>query len=134
MSDEPSEAEVLAYLKTVVRRIAVRIASELPEDQRGAALAAAEEELQGDEGARELLAVAFEEGRSDAVSSALLAGKTPAAPDWSDIENVGERRAIAREEHSCNTCSHSPVCAVAQAVRAAQMLVAVRRCDRHAQA
>jgi len=130
-SPEPTEAEVLAHLTVVAHRVATRVAETLPEAQRADAIKAAEAVLLDDEGARELMGAAFDEGRADALAGALRRGKVPDAPDWSDIDAVGERRAIAREEHVCNTCSHSSVCAVAQAMRSTQLLVVLRRCDQH---
>lgn len=128
---EPTEAVVLAHLAVVAHRVALRIAENVPEPERAAAVKAAEEVILDDEGARELLGAAFEEGRADALRGALRSGKVPDAPDWSDVESIGERRAIAREEHVCGTCSASDVCAIAGAMRQVEALVVLRRCDRH---
>lgn len=129
--EEPTEAEVLAHLTVVAHRVAVRIAEELPEEERPRAIAAAEEVLVSDEGARELLGAAFAEGRADALRGALQRGEVPDAPDWSDVESLGERRAIAREEHICGSCQAADVCAIAAATRQLEALVVLRRCDRH---
>lgn len=128
---EPTEGEVLAHLALVAHRVAKRIVEVVPEAEREAAAKAAEEVLLDDEGARELLGAAFEEGRADALRGALRRGEVPDAPDWSDVESLGERRAIAREEHICSTCSASDVCAIAAAMRQVEALVVLRRCDRH---
>lgn len=131
MSEEPGEAEVLAHLAIVAHKVATRIAEELPEPERAAAIKAAAEVLSNDEGARELLGAAFEEGRADALRGALHSGKVPDASDWSDIESLGERKAIAREEHICGSCSKSAVCAVAAAMTQVNGLFALRRCEHH---
>lgn len=126
-----TEEEVLSYLTTVVHRVAVRIAETIEDpEERARATSAAEEVLLEDEGARDLLAAAFEEGRADVVRGALASGSVPSAPDWSDVESGGERRAIAREEHICGACSHSGVCAIAGAAQQVQALLVIRRCDR----
>jgi len=128
----PSEDEVLAHLAVVVHRVAKRVAEQTPEEMREAALAAAEEVLLDDEGARELLGAAFEEGRKDALATALREGAgEQIAPDWSDVESLGERKAIVREESACGSCSVSDVCAVARAARTIEALIVIRRCDRH---
>jgi hypothetical protein len=49
----------------------------------------------------------------------------PGAPDWSDVEAEGERRAIVAEESICSGCIHAAVC---RARPPAEMLVVVRRC------
>jgi hypothetical protein len=127
----PTESEVLEHMGVVAHRVAKAIAEGLPESERAAGIAAAERVLLDDEGARELLAAAFAEGRADALRGALRRGEVPDAPDWSDVESVGERRAIAREENICATCSASDVCAIAAAIRHVEALVVLRRCDRH---
>lgn len=129
--DEPTEEQVLAHLTVVAHRVALSVAEGLPEELRPAATASAERVLLDDEGARELLGAAFEEGRADALRAALHSGTVPDAPDWSDVESPGERRAVAREEHVCGTCSHADVCAIALAIRQVEALVVIRRCDRH---
>lgn len=128
---EPTEAEVIAHLAVVAHRVAVRIAESLPEQERPAAIEAAEQVLLDDEGARDLLAAAFDEGRADALRGALASGKVPDAPDFTDIESIGERRVIAREENVCGSCSASDVCAVAIAARSLEALVVIRRCEKH---
>lgn len=135
MSDEATpadetvtEEEVLGHLTHVAHRVAKRLAELLPDSQRAEAAEAAAEILTSDEGARELLAAAYDEGRA---SVALSGGVGGVAPDWSDIERGGERRAIAREEHICGTCSARDVCAVAVAMKQIEALVVLQRCDRH---
>lgn len=129
--DQPiTDAEILAHMTMVAHRVAVRIAETIPEASRPMAQAAAEEVLLSDEGARDLLAAAYADGRADAIGAALRTGKFP-QPDWSDIESLGERRAMSREEHICHSCSASDVCGVAQSMRALEMLVILQRCDKH---
>ncbi len=129
---EATEAEVVAHMTVVAHRVATRIAETIGDPaERAAAVAAAEQVLLEDDGARELLAAAFEEGRSDVIRGALASGRVPDAPDWSDVESIGERRAIAREDSICGTCSRSDICAIALAVRQLDALVVLRRCDRH---
>lgn len=127
----PTEAEVLAHLAVVAHRVALRITEELPEQERERAAKAAAEVLLDDEGARELLGAAFAEGRADALRGTVHSGKVPSAPDFSDIESEGERRAIAREEHVCNSCSARDVCAISLAMSQVEALVVLSRCDRH---
>lgn len=121
----PSEAEVLAILAPVARRIADAI------DRPGAGRAAIVEALRSDQGAVELLAAAFDSGKADAARTAVLRAPhtspagPPAAPDWSDVEAEGERRALAIEESICSACLHAPVCRGRPPI---EMLVVVRRC------
>lgn len=119
----PSEAEVLAYLGAVADRVCEALSEGASPRVRAAVL----EVLGGDEGARELLSAAFEEGRQDAVRSMLLRGGKIAAGDWSDVESPGERRLIAREESLCARCSHAAVCVVPRG-NVAELLLVVTRC------
>jgi hypothetical protein len=133
MSDEPevSDAEVLSHLTHVAHRVALAIAAELPEGERAAAARAAETVLLSDEGARELLSAAYAEGRADALRGVVASGKAPASRDFSDVESLGERRLIVREDGACSTCSAADVCSIAGAVRGVEALVEIRRCDKH---
>lgn len=120
----PTEAEVLAILAPVARRLADTIAR--PGAGRGALI----EVLRGDQGAVELLAAAFESGREDAAREVILRAPSatsaaPVEPDWSDVESAGERGAIAREESICGACVHAAVC---RARPPAEMLIVIRRC------
>jgi hypothetical protein len=125
-----SDEDVIEHLKNVVSRIATRLAELVPEESRSAARDVLNDELFGDEGARELLGAAYNEGRADARKSAALSGEG-CAPDWSDVESLGERRAIATEETACSSCSHAPVCAIRHAAEQLGALVLIQRCDRY---
>jgi hypothetical protein len=118
---EPTDAEVLHVLGVVAARVAEAVGG--GEATSHAAL----EVLAGDEGARALLAAAFEEGRQDVVRSTLLRRGKESEPDWSDVESPGERRLLQREESACSRCAHGVVCVVPRSAPA-ELLVVVSRC------
>ncbi len=120
----PTEAEVLAILAPVAKRIADVL------ERPGAGRAAIVDVLRSSQGAVELLAAAFDSGRADVAREGILrAGgalpAAPVAPDWSDIEADGEKRAVAAETSICGACVHRAVC---RARPPAEMLVVVSRC------
>lgn len=121
--EELSSDQVLEYLSKVTRRLA--------EDFKAQGLLVGTETLYemlcSDEGATLLLAGAFEEGRVDAARS-MLGGGGRVAVDWSDVESVGERRLIAKEDTACSRCSHARVCATPKTVPEASLVV-ISRCS-----
>jgi hypothetical protein len=118
---ELTDAEVMAALEPTARRLAAAFG--LP-DASGEVLAA----ITADEAAVELLRAAFESGKMEAASAIATRGiAEDQAPDWSDIDSLGERRAIAREDSACGRCSHATVCAVARAAPP-ELLIVVSRC------
>jgi hypothetical protein len=125
--EELTEAEVLAYLAPVARRLADALGA------RPGLKSEILDLLRSDEGAVELLAAAFDSGVRDATTRSAVAfesasGGKAVLPDWSDVEDMGERLAIHREESICENCSHVAVC---RAVPPDDMLVSVRRCLRY---
>jgi hypothetical protein len=119
--EEPSEAEVLA----IVRPLAAQVAQEL--SGGGSIEAALVRVLLADEtGGVELLRAAHESGRQDAILSIASRAGAEVAPDWSDVESMGERTAIAREDGICNRCSLARVCVVARSAPPELLLVVLR--------
>jgi hypothetical protein len=118
----PSEAEVIAIVaelaKKVVRAISAggsieeSVVRVLLDDQTGGV---------------ELMRAAFDSGREDAITSIAGRAGDDGAPDWSDVEGMGERAAIAREDGICGRCDRLRVCVVPRSAPAELFLV-VRRC------
>jgi len=117
---ELTDAEVMSLLTPTAERLARLFG--VP-DASGEVLAA----ITADEAAVELLRAAMESGRMDAVAGMAMRGGGMPAPDWSDVEALGERRAIAREESACARCANSAVCVVARSAPP-ELLVVVARC------
>lgn len=122
--DELTDEEVLAILAPVASRLAASI-GRVP----GVRAEVLEVLRQDDTGARELLAAAFDSGREEAMRSALTRPEVGLGeggePDWSDVESVGERKALHVEQNICSRCSHVSVC---RWTPPPEMLVVIRRC------
>ncbi len=124
--DDLTDEQIIGILAPVAARIANTLAAGGGSD-RGTIL----EMLRTDESAAHLLAAAFESGKAEVARDIVINPQgvtiSKAAPDWTDVESTGERKARHREESICARCIHSGVCRVATAAPI-EMLVTVRRC------
>ena len=132
MNDEETAGEdegelgevVLAYVETFSERVAAKM---LDAASPAEAVSAFVAELKSDGGLMQLLGSAFEDGRRDAMlSAARFVEDEGPGTGWDGVDG-GERLAMWRESHACNTCSHAEVCIV-QRTTPAEMLVQIRRC------
>lgn len=118
-----SEAQVLEVLQPTAARLAAILG--LP-DAAGEVLLT----IRADDAAVELLRAAFESGRAESAAAIALRGDGSPAPDYSDVESLGERRMIAREDSACSSCVNASICVVARAAPP-ELLVVISRCLAH---
>jgi len=120
---EPTDEEVVGAVDKVAKRLAEKFRVTFATAREVA------DALMSDDAARDVLAAAFLEGREDKQRELLARGGATLRPepDWSDVQSVGERALLAREESACGTCGHAGVCSVPRA-STPPMLVVVSRC------